>query len=89
MPVAPTHTAQDIINIAEHHLGRKVKVSSVSPLMLKLLGLFIPFIREFNEMSFNFDKPYQVDARKFSKRFWSDATPFEAGVGATVDSFKA
>ena len=57
--------------------------------MLKLLGLFIPFIREFNEMSFNFDKPYQVDARKFSKRFWSDATPFEAGVGATVDSFKA
>lgn len=89
VPVAPTRTAKELINIAEQHLGRKVKVSSVSPLMLKLLGLFIPFIREFNEMSFNFDKPYQVDASKFSKRFWSDATPFEAGVGATVVSFKA
>lgn len=89
VPVAPTRTAQEIINIAEKHIGHKVKVSSVPPLMLKLLGLFIPFIREFNEMSFNFDKPYQVDTRKFSKRFWSDATPFEEGVAATVDSFKA
>ena len=89
VPVAPTRTAKELINIAEQHLGRKVKVSSVSPLMLKLLGLFIPFIREFNEMSFNFDKPYHVDASKFSKRFWSDATTFEVGVGATVDSFKA
>jgi nucleoside-diphosphate-sugar epimerase len=88
VPVAPTRTAQEIIDIAERHLGHNVKVSTVSPLMLKLLGLFIPFIREFNEMSFNFDKPYHVDASKFSKRFWSDATPFEVGVGATVDSFK-
>jgi nucleoside-diphosphate-sugar epimerase len=89
VPVAPTRTAQDIINIAEQHLGHKVKISSVPPLMLKLLGLFIPFIREFNEMSFNFDKPYHMDASKFSKRFWSDATPFEVGVRATVDSFKS
>jgi nucleoside-diphosphate-sugar epimerase len=89
VPMAPTRTAREIINIAEHHLGHKVKVSTVPPLMLKLLGLFIPFIREFNEMSFNFDRPYQVDASKFSKRFWSDATPFEVGVAATVDSFKA
>jgi hypothetical protein len=55
---------------------------------MKLLGFFVPFIREFNEMSFNFDRPYIVDARKFGSRFWSDATPFEVGVAATVDSFK-
>jgi nucleoside-diphosphate-sugar epimerase len=88
VPVAPTHTAQEIINIAEQDLGYKVKLSSVPPLMMKLLGLFVPFIREFNEMSFNFDKPYQVNARKFSKRFWSDATSFEVGVAATLESFR-
>jgi nucleoside-diphosphate-sugar epimerase len=88
VPLAPTRTAQQIIDIASRHLGRAVKVSAVPPVMMKLLGLFVPFIREFNEMSFNFDKPYSVDTSKFSKRFWADATPFEVGVAETVDSFK-
>jgi nucleoside-diphosphate-sugar epimerase len=88
VPVAPTHTAQEIIDIAAKHLGRTVKVSAVPPIMMKLLGLFVPFIREFNEMSFNFDRPFHLDAGKFGKRFWSDATPFEVGVAETVRSFQ-
>ncbi len=88
VPLAPTRTAQEIIDLAAKHVGRTVKVSAVPPIMMKLLGLFVPFIREFNEMSFNFDKPYLADTNKFAKRFWSDATPFEVGVAATVDSFK-
>jgi nucleoside-diphosphate-sugar epimerase len=88
VPLAPIKTAQEIVDIAARHLGREVKVSTIPPMFMKVLGLFVPFIREFNEMRFNFDKPYHVDASKFGKRFWSDATPFEVGVAATVDSFK-
>jgi dTDP-D-glucose 4,6-dehydratase len=40
-------------------------------------------------MGFQTDRPYQVNATKFSSRFWADATPFEVGLKATVDFYKA
>ena len=38
-------------------------------------------------MSFNWDRPYRVDASDFAKRFWADATPFEIGAVETAKSF--
>ena len=39
-------------------------------------------------MRFTWDRPYHVDATKFAKAFWSDATPFETGVRETALSFR-
>jgi hypothetical protein len=36
---------------------------------------------------FTWDRPYHVDAGKFTRRFWSDVTPFETGAAATARSF--
>ena len=52
------------------------------------MGLFSPFLRELREMRFHWDRPYRVDASKFAKAFWSDATPFETGVRETALSFR-
>ena len=52
--------------------------------MLRVLGLFSPFMRECIEMRFTWNRPYHVDATKFARRFWSDATPFEVGIPATI-----
>jgi hypothetical protein len=46
-------------------------------------------MRELKEMRFTWDRPYRVDATKFAQAFWSDATPFEAGVRETAFSFRA
>jgi hypothetical protein len=54
-----------------------------------MLGLVVPFMREYAEMSFTWNRPYHVDATKFSRRFWSDATPFEVGIPAAIRSFPA
>jgi hypothetical protein len=54
-----------------------------------LLGVFVPFLKEMAEMRFQWDRPYLVDASRFSKRFWGDATPFDDGVRATVEAHLA
>jgi len=35
-------------------------------------------------MRFTWNRPYHVDATKFGRRFWSDATPFEVGIPAAI-----
>jgi len=59
------------------------------PLMLRLLGVFAPMVREMIEMRFTWNRPYHVDATKFARRFWSDATPLEVGIPAAMRSYRA
>jgi nucleoside-diphosphate-sugar epimerase len=89
VPCAPTMTPRQILAIGARTLGRKLKIMAIPPMMLKAMGVFVPFFREVSEMSFTWDRPYHVDASKFSERFWSDATPFEVGARVTALSFRA
>jgi hypothetical protein len=56
---------------------------------LPALGLAVPMLGEMAEMRFNWDRPYRVDASKFARRFWGDATPFEVGAPAAALSFRS
>lgn len=89
VPCAPTITPRQVLAIGARAMGRKLKIMAIPPLMLKAMGLFVPFFREVSEMSFTWDRPYHVDATKFGTRFWSDATPFEVGAKVTALSFRA
>ena len=57
--------------------------------VLQLLGILAQPMRELSEMRFTWNRPYHVDATKFARRFWSDATPFESGIPATIRSYPA
>jgi dTDP-D-glucose 4,6-dehydratase len=59
----------------------------IPEILLQLAGLFKRDTYELIEMRFQFDRPYIVNADKFSNRFWSDATPFEDGLRATIASY--
>jgi nucleoside-diphosphate-sugar epimerase len=56
---------------------------------LHLLGLFDRQIHELIEMRFQTAKPYFVDSSKFTRRFGWEATPFEAGLDATIGFYRA
>ncbi|MEY4248859.1 MAG: hypothetical protein RJA87_492 [Pseudomonadota bacterium] len=88
VPCAPTLTFRQILQIGADGLGVPLKLSVMPPILFGLLSLFVPFLREFKEMRFQTDRPYHVDSSRFAKRFWSDATPFETGVGLTINFFK-
>jgi len=88
MPCAPTRTPRQILRLGAEVLGIGLKVRAVPLGLLPLLGLVSPFMREVAEMRFTWDRPYEVDATKFARRFWSDVTPYEVGAPATVRSFR-
>jgi nucleoside-diphosphate-sugar epimerase len=88
VPCAPTRTLRQILQIGADGLGVPLKLSVMPPIMMGLLSLFMPILREFKEMRFQTDRPYHVDASRFAKRFWNDVTPFEVGVPLTANSFK-
>lgn len=86
-PCAPTRTPREILALGAKALGVKPRVQPMPLAMLPLLGVVVPFLRELNEMRFQFDRPYYVDGSKWTRRFGGTVTPFEIGVAETVRAY--
>jgi nucleoside-diphosphate-sugar epimerase len=89
VPCSPTRTTRDILAIAADTLGVKLRISAMPAWMLGASGMFSPVLRELQEMRFQWDRPYHVDASRFKATFWADATPFETGIPETARAFRA
>lgn len=89
VPCAPTRTPRQLLQIGADAIGVKLKIVAIPSGFLPILGAFSSMMREYAEMRFTWNRPYHVDATKFARRFWSDATPFEVGIPATVRAFRA
>ena len=87
MPCAPTRTTREILAIGAATVGGPLRLRTIPRPLLAMIVPFVSFLRELNEMRFQWDRPYRVDASKWRRRFWSDVTPYEAGVAATIASF--
>lgn len=87
VPCAPVITPRRILELGAAGIGRTARIRNVPLWLLRAAGLFPGFMAEMAEMRFTFDRPYEVDSRKFASRFWGDATPFETGAPATARSF--
>lgn len=86
-PCAPTRTPREILALGAEAIGQKLRITALPLAMLPVIGLGSTFLREASEMRFTFDRPYYVDARKWTRRFWSDVTPFEIGAPETARAF--
>lgn len=89
VPCAPVRTPRELLQIGADVAGMKLKLMAMPQMMLQLMGAFVPAMKELAEMSFTWNRPYHVDATKFARRFWGDATPLEVGVPETVRAFRA
>lgn len=65
-------------------LNVKPKYRVVSKLMLRVIGLFAPLMRESVEMNYQYDRDYVFDSSKFEKEFNFKPTSYEDGVDAIV-----
>lgn len=88
IPSAPLMTPRQILALALQGRMKQLSITAIPVRLLPLMGLFIPFMREMIEMRFQWDRQYAVDASKFARRFWGNATPFEVGSIETLRSFK-
>ena len=87
MPCAPIRTPREILQLGAAAIDMPRRVVAIPLWLLPLGGLFSRFMKEVADVSFTWDRPYQVNASKFTNRFWSDVTPFEIGAPATARSF--
>jgi nucleoside-diphosphate-sugar epimerase len=88
MPCAPTRTPRQILRLGAQALGVKPKITAIPLWLLPILGLFVPFMREVDDVRFTWDRPYEVDGTKFTRRFGFEVTPYEVGAPATALSFR-
>lgn len=83
-PNSKTVSTRAMLQHFEIALGHPVPARIVSPLMLRLVGLFVPIVREMNELAYQFSEPFCVDDSEFRAAFGAQTTPVEEAVAATV-----
>lgn len=88
-PHAPALTQGEMVELACQLAGVEPQVSVISPLMMRLAGLFVPEARASVEMMYEFTEPFVVDSSKFESTFGLGATSMETGLIGTIDWYKA
>ena len=77
-------TGQQWIDLFAKEMNVKPRSSALPIWMLRLVGLFVPAIREFPEMAYQYDRDYVFDSGKFEKAFNFEPTKPAEGVKRTV-----
>lgn len=83
---ANPYTGKEWIKHISDELGVKPKYRKVNKFMLRLLGLFVPVMKEFVEMSYQNDRDYVFNSDKFEKRFQVKPTPYLEGIKHIVQT---
>jgi nucleoside-diphosphate-sugar epimerase len=87
VPNAPTKTRREVLEVAAKMVNQPLRIQSMNALMVRGLGLFVPILREVNEMMYQFDKPYIVDSSQFVAQFSDIHTPLEVALEQTIAWF--
>ena len=64
------------------------RMRSIPDLLVRMLGLFNPLLREVAEMLYEFNEPFVVDSSKFVQAFGDIATPHREAVRQTLEWFR-
>ncbi|HEX8061168.1 MAG TPA: NAD-dependent dehydratase, partial [Cyclobacteriaceae bacterium] len=77
-------TGEEYVKIACRLMGVKYSLQAMPKFGVRLLGLFVPVLREFVEMMYQFENDYVFDSTKFEKTFDIKPTAYEEGIAATL-----
>jgi nucleoside-diphosphate-sugar epimerase len=69
LPCAPPGTLRTLVERMGGKLGRDIKVVELPRWVLKAMAIFVPLMRELDEMLYQWDEPFVVDDRRFRERF--------------------
>jgi nucleoside-diphosphate-sugar epimerase len=80
-------TGEEFIQLVEEVYGKKIGYTTLSRWMLKMVGLFVPVIKEMDEMLYQYESDYLFDSTDFENRFFK-ATPVKKSIEETVSILK-
>ena len=84
LPVAPAESTAAVVARFGRELGTPLKTSAVPGLVLQVMGLFVPAVKELLEMRYQWQVPFVLDDAKFRAAFSVSATSLDEGVKETV-----
>jgi nucleoside-diphosphate-sugar epimerase len=86
LPTSPEKlTGKEFIQMIAKMMGVPPKFSILSKTLCRLLGIFVPLLRELVEMMYQNDRDYFFDSSKFSQRFGMQARTYAVGIQEMVD----
>ena len=77
-------TGEEWIELFAREMGKENKYRLLPGFAVKVLGLFIPFLKELYEMRYQFDRDYFFDSSKFENHFNFKPTTYQDGVKETL-----
>ncbi|MEO8704118.1 MAG: NAD-dependent epimerase/dehydratase family protein [Kofleriaceae bacterium] len=84
LPTAPAESTRALANRLGAALELPIRMTTMSPLLLRAVGVFVGFMRELPEMAYQWQMPFLLDDTKFRTRFGFGATPVAEQVAATA-----
>ena len=81
-------TGRQWIELFARELGVEPRIQHIPKWLLYLLGVFIPVMKEFPEMMYQYEQDYIFNSSKFEKRFGKMVTSPADGVNAMLESMK-
>lgn len=77
-------TGKEWIEAIAREIGVKPKFQAAPKFLVRIIGLFVPIMREMVEMMYQYDRDYVFDSSKFEKRFDFKPTPYIDGIREIV-----
>jgi nucleoside-diphosphate-sugar epimerase len=79
-------TGADFARLACELAKQPDKLEVAPRWMLKLMGIFVPVLRENDEMMYQFEYDYRFDSSKIESAFGLQATPYRQGISESLRS---
>ena len=77
-------TGEQYVRMACEIKGRSYKIQALPKFGVRLVSLFVPVMREFVEMMYQYENDYIFDSTKFEKSFNLQATTYQDGIASTL-----
>lgn len=85
-----TRTTRQLVEMIFEQVGLPhAKVRSIPPLLLRLLALRNPTVRELLEMQYQFEEPFVVDSSLITNKLDVTATPVDQAIADTLATYRS
>jgi hypothetical protein len=84
LPCAAPRSTRELVARFSRKLGREIKLARVPRWILKAMGIFVPLLREVDEMLYQWGEPFVISDRRFRERFRQEPTDVDEAATATV-----
>jgi acetaldehyde dehydrogenase (acetylating) len=89
VPSPPALTQRQAIEVIAAAAGQTARVSSIPRVVLRAAGIVVPTIRALDEMRYQFERPFEMDATATTQAFGLEPTPWDEIGPATVAWWRA